>query len=215
MTYSLSKTACYVFLFTAAVYLGLINSINFPVTTVLKPIPIICLLLAVLQTEIVLGSKLLLVNALLFSIAGDVVLTLPIHWELELGIGCFLVAHCFYISLCWRLFEFNLKAGGYFIVILSFMLWVAFIMIPYLGALFIPVLVYLGVLLSLVFSALQVKQGAIVIGSGALFFLISDLALAVNLFMYPELNMKVGIMFTYYVAQFLLVWGLVKEDSGL
>ncbi|WP_457605036.1 lysoplasmalogenase family protein, partial [Legionella pneumophila] len=107
MTYSFSKPVSWVFLFTAVIYLVSLSFIQYPATTVLKPIPIVCLIVGVFRTSLSSSAKILLILALVFSLAGDVVLTLPFSLQLELGIACFLLAHCFYITLFLKSFEFN------------------------------------------------------------------------------------------------------------
>ncbi|HFR5453750.1 TPA: lysoplasmalogenase family protein, partial [Legionella pneumophila] len=107
MTYSFSKPVSWVFLFTAVIYLVSLSFIQYPATTVLKPIPIVCLIVGVFRTFLPLLAKIFLILALVFSLAGDVVLTLPVALQLELGIGCFLLAHCFYIALFLKSFQFN------------------------------------------------------------------------------------------------------------
>jgi uncharacterized membrane protein YhhN len=210
MTYSLPKPASYAFLFTAALYLVLVSFIGFPFNTVLKPIPIVFLIMGVLQSSIIPGARRMIVAALVFSLVGDVVLTLPVKLQLEAGIGCFLLAHCFYIALFLKSFKYNGLHLLYFFPVLLLMGFIAFFMIPYLGALLVPVMVYFCVLMLMAFSAFQVEEEGIAIVSGALFFLMSDLTLALNLFIYPEADVRIFVMFTYYVAQFLLTWGLVS-----
>lgn len=210
MTSSFSKSVAWVFLFTAAIYLVGVSFIQYPVTTFLKPIPIACLIFGVFRASLIPWAKVLLMLALVLSLAGDVVLTLPVLLQLELGIGCFLLAHCFYIVLFLKSFQFNKLHFFYYLPVLFLMVGVAFFMIPYLGGLLIPVMIYFCVLMSMVFSAFQVKKETLTIGSGALFFLISDLTLALNLFIYTQIDVRVFVMFTYYVAQFLLTFGLVR-----
>ncbi|HAT8180712.1 TPA: lysoplasmalogenase [Legionella pneumophila] len=210
MTYSFSKPVAWIFLFTATIYIVCVSFIQYPVTTVLKPIPIACLIFGVLRASLISQAKLLLVLALVFSLAGDVVLTLPVSLQLVLGIGCFLLAHCFYITLFLKSFQFNKLHFFYYLPILLLMGFVAFTIIPYLGDLLIPVMIYFCVLMLMVFSAFQVKKESLTIGNGALFFLISDLTLALNLFIYTQADVRVFVMFTYYVAQFLLTFGLVR-----
>jgi uncharacterized membrane protein YhhN len=211
MTYSLSRTVTAVFLFTAVFYLVLVSFIQYPVNTFLKPIPIACLIIGVLQINMVRWAKIVLVLALMFSLSGDIVLTLPVALTLELGIGCFLLAHCCYIALFFSSFEYRASHLLYSLPVLIFMVCIAYMMIPYLGAFLVPVMIYLCILMLMVFSAFQVKREWITIISGALFFLISDLTLALNLFIYPSMDVRVLIMFTYYIAQFLLTWGLVSS----
>ncbi|RYB54334.1 lysoplasmalogenase, partial [Legionella pneumophila] len=210
MTYSFSKPVSWVFLFTAVIYLVSLSFIQYPATTVLKPIPIVCLIVGVFRTSLSSSAKILLILALVFSLAGDVVLTLPFSLQLELGIACFLLAHCFYITLFLKSFEFNRLHLFYYLPIFLFMGFAAFTMIPYLGNLLIPVMIYFCVLMLMVFSAFQVKKETLTISSGALFFLISDLTLALNLFIYTQADVRIFVMFTYYVAQFLLTFGLVR-----
>ncbi|HAU1184252.1 TPA: lysoplasmalogenase [Legionella pneumophila] len=216
MTYSFSKPVSWVFLFTAVIYLVSLSFIQYPATTVLKPIPIVCLIVGVFRTFLPSLAKIFLILALVFSLAGDVVLTLPVSLQLELGIGCFLLAHCFYIALFFKSFQFNKLHFFYYIPILLLMGFIAFTIIPYLGDLLIPVMIYFCVLMLMVFSAFQVKKETLTIGSGALFFLISDVTLALNLFVYTQADVRIFVMFTYYVAQFLLTFGLARlyEKGG-
>lgn len=210
MTYSFPKPAAWAFLFTAFIYLISVTFITYPLTTFLKPIPILCLIIGVLQSNLLKWAKGILVIALGFSMLGDIVLTLPIKLTLELGIGCFLLAHCFYISLFLKSFEYNRFHLICFLPVLVLMITAACLLLPHLDALLIPVMVYFCILLLMAFSAFQVKRETLIIGSGALLFLISDLTLAFNLFLYPDVDVRIFVMFTYYAAQFFLTWGLVR-----
>ena len=215
MTYVLPKPASNAFLFTAALYLILVSFISFPLNTVLKPIPIACLIFAVLQREMTSWTKMVLVAALGFSLAGDIILTVPVALQLELGIVCFLLAHCCYIALFLKSFKYNGVHLVYFVPVLLFMGFIAYMIIPSLGTLLIPVMIYFCVLMFMAFTAFQVKNECLTIGSGALFFLLSDLSLALNLFIYPHADVRIFIMFTYYVAQFLLTWGIVSSYRSI
>jgi uncharacterized membrane protein YhhN len=210
MNYAFPKPAGYAFAFTAAVYLFLINFISYPLTTLFKPVPILCLIIGILQTAIEGKYKFLIAITLVFSVIGDIVLTVPTPVALELGIGCFLLVHCFYIGLLLRFFKFNKTQFLYYVIILLIVAGIAYFIIPNLGSMLVPIIIYMAVLMLMVFSAFQVKQQTLVIASGALFFLISDLSLALNLFIFPMVNMRIFIMFTYYAAQFFLIWGLVN-----
>lgn len=218
MTYYLPKPASYAFLVTAFLYLILVSFISYPLNTLLKPIPIACLILGVLQRDLIPWAKIMLVLALGFSLAGDIVLTLPVTLSLEVGIGCFLLAHCCYIVLFLNSFKFNRLQLLYFLPVLLLMGFVAYTMIPYLGALLIPVMIYFCVLMTMAFTAFQVKKEGLVIGSGALLFLLSDMTLALGLFIYPQVDVRLFVMFTYYAAQFFLTWGIAGiyklEDPG-
>lgn len=218
MTYSFSKPIIYAFVATAIFYLASVSFIQYPITTVLKPIPIICLLLGVLQSVLIPWTKRLQIMALGFSLAGDIILTLPISLALELGIGFFLLAQCCYITLFVKSFYFRMSRCMYYLPVLLCSGVLAFILIPHMGAMLIPVLIYFSVLLIMVFTAFQVHQSGMFFIFGALNFLISDSILAVNLFLNPHWNVKIIVMLTYYTAQLLLTWGLVilyKKRSKL
>ncbi|KGP62398.1 membrane protein [Legionella norrlandica] len=210
MNYSFPKPEAWLFLFTATLYLLSVSFIQYPLTTFLKPLPIACLIIGVLRASLFLWAKILLILALVFSLVGDIALTLPIPLQLELGISYFLLAHCFYIALFLKSFQFSKLHFLYYLPILVLMSFVAFILIPHLGALFLPVMIYFCVLMFMVFCAFQAKKETLTVGSGALFFLVSDLTLALNLFLYAQADVRVFVMFTYYVAQFLLTFGLVR-----
>jgi hypothetical protein len=53
MTHTIPKQAVFGFLFTAVIYLVFLSFITFPLTTLLKPISIICLIIGVLRTDMV------------------------------------------------------------------------------------------------------------------------------------------------------------------
>ena len=218
MNNTLAKNTQVSFLFTAGIYLILLSFIGYPLTTVLKPIPIICLIIGVLRADLLPKRKALLVIALGLSALGDIVLTLPIPLDLELGIGCFLFAHCFYIALFLKAFKYRVAHLFYYLPVLIVMTFFAVILIPFLGSLFIPVMIYSCILMLMVFSAFQVARQGFIIGAGAISFMLSDLILAFNVFVYPQIDAGIFIMFSYYSAQLLLTCGLIglyKTDSSM
>jgi uncharacterized membrane protein YhhN len=209
MSTSFSKSSAWVFVGTAAFYLLSLSFISYPLTTILKPLPILCLIIGVCLANIAFMIKLFLVMALAWSLIGDIVLTLPITLQLEFGIGSFFIAHCFYITLFLKSYQFNRLQFCYYIPVFVFMCCIAFILMPLLGGLLVPVLAYFIVLMTMVFTAFQVNDQRLAIGSGALLFMCSDVTLALNLFLIPGMDARIFIMFTYYAAQFLLTFGLV------
>lgn len=155
--------------------------------------------------------KTLIVTALLWSMVGDVLLMLPGNFFAP-GLGCFLVAHLCYISAfathgsgrnagIAALIPFSLVAG----LMLS-VIW------PELGALRIPVVLYIGVIAAMAWQAwgrwLRVRSsGALRAAIGALFFLLSDGTLALNRFGPPTggaASVTIVILSTYLAAQFLI-----------
>jgi alkylglycerol monooxygenase len=153
----------------------------------------------------------LIVTALLWSLAGDVLLMLPDNLFAP-GLCCFLVAHLCYIS-AFATHGSGRKAG--FVALIPFAL-IAGVMLaivwPGLGALRIPVLLYIGVIATMGWQAwgrwLQVRSsGALRAAIGALFFLVSDGTLALNRFGVPTgsaASVTIVILSTYLAAQWLI-----------
>lgn len=159
---------------------------------------------------------------LLAALAGDVFLMLS-HNEMNfiIGLFAFLVCHFMYISA----FHLDIKSQNgvknpYFLwgAILFVILCISFYMYiqPKLGEMQLPVLVYCFVITLMVILAIA-RYGRVNIGSfrmivvGAVFFLISDGALAYNMFVQPFTNSGVLVMSTYMIAQYLIVCGAVSR----
>lgn len=160
--------------------------------------------------------------ALIFSWMGDVMLMFP---DLFLyGLGAFLMAHiCFIIG--FKLAQINPFAIGtvnflrLFFVNLPIYLAAAmvyFLINPGLGALKIPVVVYLIVIVLMVTSARE-RFGKTNAASfwqvfiGGSFFMVSDGVLAINKFFQPFPESGVIVMGTYIIAQFLIVRGILAH----
>lgn len=209
MTKSFPRPATVCFLISATVYLLLLSSINYPLNTVLKPIPILCLILGVMQSQPASRVKNLLLVALSFSLLGDIVLTLPIPLQIEIGIGFFGVAHCFFIALFVRHYQPTRSSLLYFSPVCIYSLLVFHTIVPHLGGILLPVCMYFCILFFMVFFAFQVSGQRLMIALGALSFMVSDTLVAYSLFVSSQIHLGIEIMFTYYVAQWLLTIGLL------
>jgi uncharacterized membrane protein YhhN len=160
--------------------------------------------------------------ALIFSWLGDVLLMFP---DLFLyGLGAFLMAHICYI-ISFKMAQTNPFAIGtvnflrLFFVNLPIYLAAAmvyFLINPGLGALKIPVVVYLVVIVLMVTSARERfgKTNAVSFWQvfiGGSFFMVSDGVLAINKFFQPFPESGVIVMGTYIIAQFLIVRGILAH----
>lgn len=194
-------------------YLIVLPFIQYPITTFLKPIPIILLMLYTLQVTLEQPIKFLLLGALSFSLIGDIVLTLPLKAALQMGILAFMATHCAYICLFLKKRQFQKKNFLSFLPILMFVLIGGYVLWPYLGEMKIPVSLYLFLLTFMVFCSFQVKQQSRFIRLGACLFLLSDFTLALDLFVLtPNKLLAVLIMLLYYIAQLLLVVGTTQRN---
>jgi uncharacterized membrane protein YhhN len=173
-----------------------------------KPLTMVFILLIAVQADKPDTAlyKYAIIAGLICSLAGDVFLMLPSD-RFVAGLVSFLIAHLFYIvaftlgrGLCfsWRL----LPCVIYGIVIFS-------ILSPSLGKIKLPVLVYMMVILVMAWQAWerwsQIGQSATLLAFlGAVLFLISDSALAINRFREGYKSAQALILSTYFAAQWLI-----------
>ena len=170
-------------------------------------------------------SKKFLLTALLFSWIGDVVLLFADKGELYfiIGLVSFLLSHIAYIILFskqLRIYSNRNKAifwVGITAIIVYLMVMLA-ILLPRLGDLKIPVIVYAIVLSTMLLFAFKgyLKWNSpanIYILLGAVVFVSSDSILALNKFYEPLKFSSLLIMSTYITAQYLIVVGILKLNK--
>ena len=157
--------------------------------------------------------------ALFFSIAGDTLLMFANKNELFflLGLSAFLIAHIFYI-ICFHKIKTRENVEGkwqWAVVVAIYYFFIISILMPHLGELKIPVLVYglvisFMLLVAMLLYDLEDNKTARYILTGALLFVLSDSVLAINKFHRPIAIGGWLIMLTYVSAQYLLVKGLIR-----
>ena len=170
-------------------------------------------------------SKKFLLTALVFSWIGDVVLLFSDKGEVYfiIGLVSFLLSHIAYIILFskqLRIYSNRNKAifwVGITAIIVYLMVMLA-ILLPRLGDLKIPVIVYAIVLSTMLLFAFKgyLKWNSpanIYILSGAVVFVSSDSILALNKFYEPLKFSSLLIMSTYITAQYLIVVGILKLNK--
>ncbi|MCP3674333.1 MAG: lysoplasmalogenase [Gammaproteobacteria bacterium] len=150
-------------------------------------------------------SDKLFVTGLIFSTVGDFILDYDgANWFI-FGLGSFLIAHIFYL---FSLKPLEVKRVP--IAILYFIYGIAMFVIigSSLGQLFVPVLIYMSVLLLMgIFTLISKKSNQWLI-VGGISFIMSDSLLGINKF-YSDVPLShVLIMVSYYFAQFALVKGI-------
>lgn len=148
-----------------------------------------------------------IVIGLLFSLAGDIFLMLPADRFLA-GLVSFLLAHLCYITAfasvlrTWRLSWWGvpviLFAGG-----------VYWLLRPHVGAMRLPVLIYMAIISLMAWLAISLyfQRGegwALAAAVGAVLFVISDAALALNHFRQRFWSAQLLVLGSYYVAQWLI-----------
>ncbi len=158
--------------------------------------------------------------ALLFSLTGDILLMF-VGKTANFFIGgliAFLLAHVMYILTFLKKLNKSLNPLPIIIILLIYAIGIFYIIKDGLSDMQIPVLLYLTVILTMVAMALF-RKGKVpnvsynLVFIGALFFMISDSVLAINKFYQFFASSGLIIMFTYTLAQYLIVMGILKQGD--
>ena len=166
-------------------------------------------------------NKIILVGALVFSWIGDTLLLFVFKDAIYfmLGLIAFLIAHIFYIILFTKELK---KANGKIefrkpglLLIVIYLIALLLILIPHLGGLTIPVIIYAVVISTMLYMACLLsfhwpKPASIYLFTGAISFILSDSILAFNKFYQPVPLSGFLIMATYLYAQWALVRSCLK-----
>ena len=160
------------------------------------------------------------VLALIFSILGDVLLLFVCRLEhfFIAGLLSFLIAHIMYILVFFKKRNQKSKPYGFIILLVLYALGLFSLLQSRLGDLLAPVFIYMCVILLMSIFAF-LRRGMVhsssfnLVFAGAVLFMVSDSLLAINKFYTSLYFADFGIMFTYALAQLLLVFGLLKQGS--
>lgn len=185
-----------------------------------KPLLLISLLFYFLSQSKHLGTTThsLTVLALMFSLAGDILLLFDTQSDLYfiLGLISFLMAHLMYSVVFYK--RRNPKINP--IVLIGILALYTFgffsILKKGLNNLLIPVIIYMVVILIMVITSYLrrynvPKYSFILVFNGALLFVISDSILALHKFYMAIPFASIFVMLTYGLAQYFIVLGLLKQ----
>jgi len=205
------KTLMIVFFVLSLLYISLIPVLKaVPGLYVLKDLPDITL--AVLALTAIAGTrgKMLFAAYLLCALAG-LALDLPIEDSFVLGLLLFLLGHLGYIATFLLDFQWRPRKLWIIALILIYTAGMAVLFAPFLGDLQAPVYCYMAVLSMMCIIATQRRSDNNFVIYGALLFLASDSVLASNKFISPMAGQDYIVMFTYYAAQFFILYGFLKD----
>lgn len=156
----------------------------------------------------------LLLAALLFSMVGDAFLMVP-PYPVAPALGAFLVAHILYVVLFLDLQPF-VMTGLWQAVLGLVLVWntvVAWRLLPKMGALLIPGLIYFTAISLMVLTSANIMAqglpGGAILFAGAMAFYLSDTALAFDRFGEPYPAAQGLVLSTYYLGQWLIVLGVL------
>ena len=156
----------------------------------------------------------LLALALLLSSLGDVFLRLDPVGMFVHGLGSFLVAHLIYVGLFLRLRNKAVVDGRQRAMVALFIIYGLGLggwMMPHLGAHMVPVLVYAAVITVMGVTCVLAHWSNPWVFIGAVLFISSDTALAIDKFMMPLDGIGWYIWPSYYIGQLLIMTGVIAR----
>jgi alkenylglycerophosphocholine hydrolase len=195
-----------IFFCFAAGYMLTLYLRPYPLSYMVKSIPIFCLSAFVWRN--IPGKKgTLLFLGFLCSGVGDIFLEFPLKAFFFAGMGFFTLAHLFYIFVFLNkpgLTPGRAMALG---VIIVYSLGFGSFLFPKLGNMALPICLYLAVISVMGASACLGRFNHPLVILGASLFIISDSIIAYTMFVAPVSLSSFWVMTTYYLAQLLLAWG--------
>jgi uncharacterized membrane protein YhhN len=203
-----------VYFIIGAIYIYPPSWINGICQPVLKAAPILLLAVWALSSRVKYGW--LIGVGLIFSAAGDI--TLDVHsLGFLFGMCLFAMAHIIYIICFTVSIRFNparFISAFVFICCIAILIW----RLSQSSGLSDPLLrwmvyTYTMIITLMVVTAFFYNTYSIIIPAGAVIFAISDSMIAWNRFILPIQNSGILIMSTYYMAQYMIMFGYLKSAN--
>jgi len=198
------------FSISALAYLLTIPYSPYPGSLLVKALPIL-ILLAVALVSLQGRVRLFMAVALLTSAGGDIFLEMDMFTP---GLASFLVAQLCYAAYFFSQRDLENLQYGRLAVVLAIMLPVSIPVVSNAGEIFIPVAIYMSAICLMGVGAALHRQPSTMLFAGALLFVASDSMIGINRFVIPLPGSKYPIMLTYYGAQLLILWGVMRSSAG-
>jgi uncharacterized membrane protein YhhN len=178
-------------------------------------IPPVIFLLLVNRKPVMDKTDILILAGLVMSWAGDIVL----QFTFIPGLICFLFAQVMYLTAFYSTPGENIFRGPGLLLLLPVIatgIGLIWLLYDDLGPMKIPVFLYAIIILTMLSGAINrfKKVNPLsfrLVLAGAILFVISDSAIAINKFSIPFSSSTVVIMSTYVVAQVLIVTGYIRQ----
>jgi uncharacterized membrane protein YhhN len=182
-------------------------------------IPILMILFIVNLKLFLNRLNLIMLAGLFFSWAGDMVL--EFEGLFIPGLGCFLLAHVMYLVVFFKTPGRNvIFQKRWYLLIPVILSGAGLILYLYndLADMRIPVIIYSIVILTMLTGAINRLEKVNLISyylvlTGAILFVISDSAIAINKFSHHFESSGIVVMTTYIIAQYLIVSGFIKQSK--
>ncbi len=152
---------------------------------------------------------------LVFCLVGDVFLL----WDrfFVFGLGAFLVAHLLFAVAFIKSFGFS-KSIGALVLLLLISIWIYGLLWPHLGALKVPVLVYVLAIAFMTWQGMgayikNANPASRLVALGAVCFMLSDSLLGYNKFVVTLHWASAGILSSYWLAIYCLAKATLSKSS--
>lgn len=197
----------------AVIFVSLLPGVHpYPFSYLLKAIPVLSLSV-IIATNKKGAERILILLALLFCLAGDILLDLDRSANLKKALVSFLIGHVFYIVVFLRHRLFVKNRLPWIIGVVIYALVTGYILRNTESSFLIPVMVYLVVITVMTIAAFVKDPFSKITAAGAMVFMVSDTIVAVNRFLSPIPNSTVFNIGLYFLAQILIIWGLTYEKD--
>ncbi len=187
-----------------------IETHNYILETISKPIPVLLLIFQVRPRS---RFQLFILLGLIFSLLGDILLLKNVD-NFILGLASFLTAHILYIiAFLQRNNNLNIKSSLPFYGVAA---GIILFLYPHLGSMKIPVIVYVIVIMTMAWRAytqLRYNSVAFMGFAGAVLFAASDLNLAIAKFVHYYDHSKIVTIILYWTAQYLITQTAISEKN--
>ncbi len=190
----------------ALAYIFLASSFHPVIAALLKITPLLLLLAWVARAG---GDfRKYLLPALGFGLAGDIAMAFQ---QLIPGLGLFLVGHIFYMLIWCRQWDFSRRWLQLPLLLVAAL--AASQLLVHAGALWPEVALYIAVIILM--AAMATVSAVVNIAGliGVYSFLLSDFVIGWNQFIEPLAWASPVIMFTYYLAQLLMVITIIQYQQ--
>ncbi|MEE9328715.1 MAG: lysoplasmalogenase [Parvularculaceae bacterium] len=198
-----------IFYLSALAYIATLHLTPYPGDFVLKALPALSLAFWVWRSPDS-RVRLALIAALLLSALGDILLAfIPRGSDTFVaGLSAFLIAHLLFSMAFLRAPNRQPRPVYLIVFIVLLSATTAGLLVPKLGSMAGPVLVYSAIITLMTIAS--VRYGQLMAMAGALTFMVSDSLIAFNTFVLadPALSVRYLIMLTYYAALFLITHSL-------
>lgn len=201
-----------IYLLSAIVFLILLPLAHpYPYSYVLKAVPVACLIVIALRSFNSI-RRIFVLLALIFCVAGDILLDLDRSANFKLALAAFLIGHIFYIATFLQTVRLEKRRVPWLAGIAAYLIAVAFFLRNIPGDVIVPVMAYLVVIGFMAISSFLMADFSWLVSLGSLVFVASDTIIAVNKFLRPLPNSTLYNIGLYFAAQMLIILGLVAIE---